>query len=689
VLGAPVGLSALEYLAGVAELAAIAAALGYGAIVVRARLLPGWGGAIARLAELVLAIALLVTISQLLGLLGALEEWPLVIACVAVGIGGGALIARRWPRTLAPRIATGPAAPPLQLAVAVAVTAVLFAIWAIPTLESLGRGMYGFDTQWYHMPFAARFAETGEIWPFHYTSPTYLSWFYPANSELLHAAGILLFDRDLLSPLVNLGWLALALLAAWCLGRPWGVPGWSLLGAGVVLAGGVFADQPGDARNDAMALALILSSAALLANSREVRAGPALALAGAAAGLALGTRLTALIPVAALTAGAIALARRGERGRAAALWLLPLLALGGLWYLRNLVGAGNPAPWVDSLGPLSLPGPDQELGGREQFAVAHYATDTEVWGEWFAPGLRDALGLLWPGVLALAAAGAVAAIVRGPSPVVRVLGAVAIAGAVAYLFTPPTAAGPEGEPLGFESNLRYLTAPLALALALLPVALRGGRRSVAIAGLGAIGLVFAAAAADPDRWSEGYLVGALGAGIAAGAAIVLGSLGTRVRPWASAAGLAGLAAVAIGAGYPAQRQYLEQRYEDPAEVLPNPGLDTVFMWAREVEGSRIGTITTRQYPLYGTELSNHVQFVGLKRESAGFVRAADCAQWRDAVNAGEYDYLVVALDRAEEPGLRPTELGWTDGDPSARIVAEDGPATVFALEGRLEPGGCR
>ena len=51
----------------------------------------------------------------------------------------------------------------------------------------------------------------------------------------------------------------------------------------------------------------------------------------------------------------------------------------------------------------------------------------------------------------------------------RLAGAVTIVAAIAYLFTPLTAAGPEGHPLAFGINLRYLTPALALGLALLPL----------------------------------------------------------------------------------------------------------------------------------------------------------------------------------------------------------------------------
>jgi hypothetical protein len=566
--------------------------------------------------------------------------------------------------------------------------------------------MYGFDTQWYHMPFAVRFAQTGHVWPFNFTAPVFLNWFYPANSELLHATAILAFGRDLLSPVINLGWLAIALLAAWCVGRPWGVSGWSLVGAGVVLGATVFADQPGDARNDVVSLALVLGSGALLANAfahssgGPVRAGPALAVAGVAAGLAAGTRLTALAPVAALTVGVIALAPRGDRRRVAAAWLVPVLAAGGLWYLRNLVGSGNPLPWIDSIGPLSLPGPDQPLGGRESFAVIHYATNTGVWSDWFFPALRDRLGLLWPAVLLTSAAGSILAVVRGRG-IPRVLGAAAIVGALAYVVTPVTASGPEGIPNGFASNLRYLTAPLALGLALLPVALTLSDRRPAKAwwrwaAATVLAILFVSVVCDSDRWPSVYLKAGIPIGIAAAALAALSIAGyggrlPRLRRWRLVTVAAGalVAVVVVAVGYRVQRFYLNERYANPAEVLPNPGLATAFKWARGLHDTRIGITIQRQLPFYGTDLSNHVQFVGVHGSAAAFERAASCRAWREAVNAGRYDYVVTAVDRAA-PGstFSPAEEIWTGGDPAAQEIAHNGPATIWKLNGPLDPGAC-
>jgi hypothetical protein len=156
-----------------------------------------------------------------------------------------------------------------------------------------------------------------------------------------------------------------------------------------------------------------------------------------------------------------------------------------------------------------------------------------------------------------------------------------------------------------------------------------------------------------------------------------------------ATGLAVLAVIAVGFGYFEQRHYLDQRYSDPAAVLPTRGLDAVILWSRSIEDARIGTTTTRQYPLYGTDLSNHVQYIGIDRPSAGFTRPTTCEAWREAVDQGSYDYLVTALDRIEEGGPRtPPERAWTASSASAREILRDGPASVYRLAGPLDPEAC-
>jgi hypothetical protein len=198
----------------------------------------------------------------------------------------------------------------------------------------------------------------------------------------------------------------------------------------------------------------------------------AIAAAGLAVGLAVGTKSTAVAMAAALTVAVLVLAPAGRRWAAAGWWLIPAFLGGGYWYLRNLIVAGNPLPQATSLGPIPLPHPERLQEGRPDFSIVHYATDTSVWHEYFAPGLHQAFGALWPVVIAAAIAGGLLVLIRGHDRVLRWMGAVVLFGLLAYLFTPLSAAGAEGVPTGFGINIRYAVPALLLGLTLLPLAIR-------------------------------------------------------------------------------------------------------------------------------------------------------------------------------------------------------------------------
>jgi hypothetical protein len=145
-----------------------------------------------------------------------------------------------------------------------------------------------------------------------------------------------------------------------------------------------------------------------------------------------------------------------------------------------------------------------------------------------------------------------------------------------------------------------------------------------------------------------------------------------------------LAIVAIG--YPVQRHYLENRYADPS--FTTPGLNATFRWAREIEGTRIATTSTRQYPLFGTDLSNAVEFVGEEQPHGGFTAPTTCRRWRELLNAGNYDYVITTYDRLEpDKPSYPPQAAWTRG-PTATIVLRQPPTVVFKLKGRLDPSAC-
>jgi hypothetical protein len=713
-------LSAGAYVAGALELALVIAALGWGAHRVRAALMPGWSGAPARLVEVVLGVAALIWVSEILGTFGAFKEGAMLAACVAAAVLAWAISSRAGARRAIVPAPSPPAPGSAGIAklAAVAVCAALAAGWMVPTLGTLAAGMDRADTLWYHMPLAARFVQTGHLGDIYFFDPVFLASFYPANSEVVHAAPILFFGRDIVSPVLNLGWLAVALLACWCIGRPWGLGPVALIGGSITLGSQSIVEfQAGEALNDITGLAFVLAAVAVLVNgyaasgagARSADAGggatnagigaAALAVAGIAAGIAAGTKLSFLAPVGALAVAVLVLAVRGTRVRTALLFGLPAVAAGGYWYARNLFAVGNPIPYIHSLGPISLPAPARDFELRPGFSVAHYWNDLDIWRHWFAPGLHESFGLLWPVTLVAVAVGALLALRRASEPVVRALGAVVIVTALAYLVTPLTAAGEEGEPIAFVWNLRYLAPALAIGLAILPC-LPAARSTPArrLAVLGGLTVLAGFTIGSLVQWQQGHVKGAVGAGLlvllAAGAVALVRSRGVAERlrgPAPRVALAAALGAVALAAGYGEQRHYLDHRYEDTGRAQDLAG---ALRWARGVQDARIAVAGIRgvftQYAFYGTDLSNHVQWLGKRGPHDDYERIPNCRQWRQAVNDGGYGYVVTTFDPYLPTDLKNSPEGrWTQSDPNAHVILRDGPVRVFELRGPLDPGDCQ
>jgi hypothetical protein len=718
-----------HYLLGVAEIALLAGFAVLGASAIRARLLPGFSGAPAHLATATLALAVLVLVAEFLGSFGLFESAAYLVGVAICGLGlrlalgGGSGCPSRAAafrfshrpvgergrlkgekpskREGHPDPPTRSRAPgtagraPVLIALAIAVVAVIK--FGIDVRSKLSTGMTGFDSTWYHGPFAAGFFQSGNTWDLHFIAPQFLAWFYPANAEIFHATGMLAFGRDLLSPLLNLGWFVGCLLACWCIGRPYRVAPWSLALGAIALSLPVLSDQAGEARNDIVGIFFLLAAVAVALNawagrengqvggggseSRADRSGAEfgpLLVAGLAAGLAAGTKLNFLLPAAVLVLGLALIAPTGMRWRALAATGLAALAGGGYWYLRNLIHTGNPLPWFDSLGPISLPAPGQALGGREGHSVLGYVTDGSVWSDWFLPGLHGGLTILWPLFAALAFAGLLLCLAhpRGSlfkedaskeprgwkgapgDPALWIAGLTGVAVVVAWLIAPTSASGPDGVPRGFESGLRYLAPALVLGLAILPAALlpRVARRRGAPIAEGA--------RSESEHTGEGRR--------------------DRTRGSLVAGALALLAAIAIG--YPLQRHYLENRYANP--TFAAPGLNAAFKWANAISGARIATTSTRQYPLYGTDLSNHVQYIGEEQPHGGFIAPSTCQQWRRLLNEGNYDYVVTSRDRIE-PGKAPypPTTRWTEG-PQSTPISKTPPTVVFKLSGPSDPSAC-
>ncbi len=139
-------------------------------------------------------------------------------------------------------------------------------------------------------------------------------------------------------------------------------------------------------------------------------------------------------------------------------------------------------------------------------------------------------------------------------------------------------------------------------------------------------------------------------------------------------------------GFIVQRGYLRDRYASPA--FTTPGLNAAFGWATPLSGARIATTSTRQYPLFGTDLSNRVEFVGEARPHGGFVAPTTCPAWRRLLDAGHYDFVVASRDRVEagRPPY-PPQARWTEG-PNATAILAVPPTKVFELHGPLDPSTC-
>ena len=665
-----------RYLLGVVELALLVGSAWLGAAKLRSRLLPNFAAPPAALATALLGLALLIWSAELLGSFGAFDPALYVALVSTIGLGLWTLLPRvAWgrgsraqparTRAPTPRQDPRPGAPSVPPLIALAIAAMAVVHFAAGVKTKLGTGMTGFDSTWYHGPFAAGFFQSGNTWDLHFMAPQFLAWFYPANGEIFHAVGMLAFGHDLLSPLLNLGWFFGCLLACWCIGRPYRVAPWSLALGAIALSVPALADQAGEARNDIVGLFFLLAGVAIALNASPTGSagwsvsgvGPYLVV-GLAAGLAAGTKLNFLLPAAVLLLGLVVLAPRATRWSALAAAGLAALAGSGYWYLRNLAHAGNPLPWIHHLGPISLPAPQQGLGGREAHSVLSYLTNDSVWSDWFLPGLHHGLWFLWPLLLVGALSGLMLAL-RPTRSALAVASLVGLASALAWLIAPTSASGPEGMPRGFESGLRYLAPALLLGMALLPATslLRRRLSRLAERRSSSVGIC-------PTKDERRAVV--------------------MRRRWELIAGVTLLVVVAVG--YPVQHHYLRNRYANPSFAAP--GLNAAFAWARNLSDARIASASTRQYPLFGTDLSNHVQFVGEERPHGGFKAPATCPAWRRLLNAGNYDYVVATRDRIE-PGkpLYPPTAEWTKG-PWAQVVLKKPPTVVYRLTAPLDPSSC-
>jgi hypothetical protein len=686
------GLSPGVYVVGVLTTAIVIAALGWGAFHLRSALLPAWSGSAARLAEVVTALAVLIGVAQVLGTIGAFTRGPMLVAYVAVGLSLGVVGKRLMRRGGTAEVSNGQLdeapqpcesverSPRVEVVAAILAGGLVAAQWATHVAVAYGRGMTQPDTLWYHATFAARFLQTGRLTGLHNTGlsdlATPLHTFLPLNGSLVQAIAMMPFGNDFLSPLVNIAWATLALLAAACLGRRCGAPCLMLLATLLLLGLPTLAGtQPGQAANDIATTALFLAAIALLFEGQM--APTPTTLAGIAAGLALGTKLTVLVPLVVVTIAVVVVAIRARRARVALLWSGELILFGGYWFARNWIIFGNPVPWTTlHLGPFTL---SSQIPSRPP--LADVLGDWSTWDTYILPGFSKSLGRGWPVTLALALAGAVVAIVWGRGVLERFAGGAVIAGFVAVAYIQY---GSDFGGAAFVFMVRYLAPSLVLGFALATIAAGRGStlvRRILLAVL--VGLVVLDATAphieNIPSWPTGQRLTAVLVGL--GVVAIAGAIAFRPRLSLSASSLAIAASVLVilmvGGGWVLQRSYFDNRYVDAG--LPHDRLNAMF---RDVHNKKIALFGTEHfYPFFGVDLSNRVsREQGPSRGSP----TERCRGWRRLIDAGGYDYVVVAHDLF---ALAPDDE-WIADDPAANDVLHSGNATVYRVRGSFDPSTC-
>jgi hypothetical protein len=331
----------------------------------------------------------------------------------------------------------------------------------------------------------------------------------------------------------------------------------AVLGAATLLAHPLVVRQLNEPQNDVPALAWLACTTALCAGAP--RRPALLAPAVVAAGLALGTKTTPLVLIAAaLAAGAwSARAHLPRLTRPLLAAVLAALAAGGVWYGRNLVQHGHPlwpfasAPWGDPR-PHFLTLVDTTLLERPAETIRVYA-------EKYAENLAGGIVLLAAAPLALLWALTGSALPRSAARRLALVAGLAAAATLVFAAAPGTGLQVHTEVwFGPTSTLRYALPAVGAAIVALSLAARergaaGQVATLAIAAALAWNLVedvLLGAPYLPPAWvvALGVVAGAL----ALAAASLVRAPRLRAPAWAAAvavAVLAGLALTPAGQGY--------------------------------------------------------------------------------------------------------------------------------------------
>ena len=651
-----------------------------------------------RLLVILFTVACLTVVSEVLGTVGLFRVVPLTIALACAGLGlakiapAGSAPGQHSIRTEAPPgIGAGSITAQTTKWVAVVAVFVVLGEWLTATVLALHNGVTALDSIWYHLPTAARFAQSGSTWRLHVIDTTSLAVFYPAGSEVIHAVGMEFLGTDALSRGLNVGWLIVGLLAAWCIGSRWGVGPLTLLAAAVVFATPQLVRvDAGQALNDMQVVALVLSAIAIIVTCAPAQGSwlprGSVAAAGVAAGLAAGTKWPALAPVAALTIGIPFLVRRGDRVRSLVLWFAALLVCGGYWYARNLVHVGSPIPPLRiGIGRIHF---TQIHPGLPTFSIVHSLASSGVWRRQFLPGLRLVFGPAWWSVVALSAAGIVA-VVAARERRIWIMAFVGAATVIAYLLTEQAF-----DITQWSATARFAATGIALGLITFAIAVSRLSAKTQLLTLAFFGTTILATQFDAQLWKAWWRVGGLKvffvalvgtAFMAIAGAVVSASRTTRFGPVRLAPVIVALVVVSVAAG--AALDWYQPRFS--GSRLPMLAAARKLQ-KRHVVHSRIALTGTlyaagSQYYFYDKRLTNYVQFIGAPGAHHTVRLFQNCEAFIGSIAAGRYDYVV-----AEAAAGPSNPIRWLRSDPAAREIFVDpsGRIGLFEIVGPQRRTGC-
>jgi 4-amino-4-deoxy-L-arabinose transferase-like glycosyltransferase len=282
-----------------------------------------------------------------------------VLAAAALVYGGRELRASIARRRLPQRSRLAAISPWAAVLVVVAAAEVVWRLFAVAVLPP-----YAWDGLSYHLTTTAEWIQRGEL----VTNPLSLCCaHYPLNTELTFVWPGLLLGNDTFVDGVQIGFAVLGAVAVAGIARIAGVSRSAAAAAGAIyFLTPVILAQSSTNYNDVAFTGMFLCAVYfVLRYAISGIARPAyLALAGLAAGFALGSKGTGVLYAAVLllvvvVAAGRAVVRKSATVRVATVLVLVfcagLLATGGFWYGRNLVQHGNPVyPFDLTVGGVQL-----------------------------------------------------------------------------------------------------------------------------------------------------------------------------------------------------------------------------------------------------------------------------------------------------------------------------------------------